>query len=238
MKKMAFMAGIVFVLFSCNSGNKESSEAAIDNSSEKVSSKENNKSYDCLKKFEDDYSALLTKEEMASVYAIDFDNAKNELRSGSYGEYIYRWPSDRPSFTIEVSGMKMENPDFNTMGIKTLSFSSDETKLKSIRETFDMGYKELSDKELDKIQENLNKQKDGVKKTGKDLMKVRAKMNWDFVDGLGSSAWYKWNENYGGELAVLAGRSKFYIITKISDNPEENREIAKKLAEKVLAKCN
>ena len=62
-------------------------------------------------------------------------------------------------------------------------------------------------------------------------------MSWEFVEGLGSSAWYKWDETYGGELAVLAGKAKFYIVIKISDDPKENRELAKKLAEKVIAKC-
>lgn len=237
MKKMAFLVGIVFVLFSCNSGNKESSEAVTANSNDDVSGKDSGKTYDCLKKFEDDYKGLLTQEEITSVYPVDFGSAKEELRSGSYGEYIYRWPSDRPTFTMEVSGMKMEIPDQNTLGIKMLSFSSDDTELKSIKETFNMGYKELSDKELEKIQANLDKQDAETKKTGKDLMKVRTKMKSDFVDGLGSSAWYKWDENYGGELAVLAGRAKFNIVTKISSDPEENKEVAKKLAEKVLAKC-
>ena len=69
-------------------------------------------------------------------------------------------------------------------------------------------------------------------------MKVRAKSSWDFVEELGSSAWYKWSEQWGGELVVLAGISQFTILTKISTNPEENREIAIKLADKVLAKCN
>lgn len=237
MKKMTFLAGIVFVMFACNSGNKESSGATSDGNN-KVSNKESGKTYNCLKKYQDDYKGLLSKEEIASVYPVDFDKAEEELRSGSYGEYIYQWPSDRPSFTMEVSGMKMELPDQNTIGIKMLSFSSDDIGLKSIKGTFDMGYKELSDAELEKIQANLDKQNEETQKTGKKLMKKRTKMKFDFVDGLGSSAWYKWNENYGGELAVLAGRAKFNIVTKISSDPEENKQVAKKLAEKVLAKCN
>lgn len=233
-----FLAGIVFILFSCNSGNKESSGATSDGKSENKTSKSDSKSYDCLKKFEDDYSLLLTKEEMAAVYPIDFDVADQELRSGSYGEHIYQWSSDRPTFTMEVSGMKMELPDENTIGLKNLSFNSDKTDLKSAIGTFDMAYKQLSQKELDQIQSNLEKAKDEVKETGKDLMKVRAKMSWDFVDDLGSSAWYKWNNQWGGELVVLAGRANFTILTKISADPDENRELAKKLAEKVIAKCH
>lgn len=239
MKKTTILAGLVFVLFSCNSGNKESSETNADSKSEKTSQKSNSKSYDCLEKFEDDYGALLTKEEMASVYAIDFDKTKNNLRSGSYGEHIYRWGSDRPSFTIEVSSMKMDVPDQNTIGIKNLFYSRSKQDMTSAIENFDMSYKQLSDKELDQIQKNIEKQQDGeVKSTAESLMKHRAKTSWEAVEALGSSSWYKWNENYGGELVVLAGRAQFTIIIKISSDPDENRELAKKLAEKVLAKCN
>lgn len=238
MKKTLFLTGIVFILFSCNSGNKENSEGASDNGNEAVSSKNKGKSYDCLKKFEEDYEGLLTKEEMASVYPEDYENAKKELRSGNYGEHIYRWPSNRPGFDMEMSGMKIKIPDNNTIGIKTFSFSTSKADQKSRTETFNMGYKELSDKELAQIQANLEKQSEEIKKTGKDMMKVRGKRNWDFVDNLGTSAWYKWGEKYGGELAVLAGRSKFYIVIKVSEDPAENRDLAIKLAEKVLAKCN
>ncbi|MBO3099930.1 hypothetical protein [Gelidibacter pelagius] len=236
MRKMTFLAVLFFVLFSCNNEKKGSSETKSDNKSEKVSNKSDGKSYDCLKDYKDDYEALLTKDEMTSVHPIN-DKAKVELRSGSYGEHIYRWNSNRPSFTMEVSNMKMDVPDQNTIGIKNLSFYSDKTDLKSAIGTFDMGYKQLSDKELEQIQKNLEKAEDEVKKTGEDLMKVRSKMNWDAVEGLGSSAWYKWSDQWGGELVVLAGRANFTILIKISDDPDENRELAKKLAEKVIAKC-
>ncbi len=230
--------GILLMCYACNSGDKKTSEATSEHQTEKVSNKVAKKSYDCLKDFQEDYGALLTKEEMAAVYPIDFGQAKHELRSGSYGEHLYRWPSDRPSITMEVSGMKIQNPDQNTLGVKMLSFFSDKTDAESAAATFDMAYKQLSDEELAKIEANLKKQSDEVKKTGEDLMKVRAKRSWEFVDGLGTRAWYKWNEQYGGELAVLAGKSKFYIINKISNDPRENLEVARKLAEKVLAKCD
>lgn len=239
MKKTVLLVGLVFMLFSCNSGNKESSATQSDDTSNQVNQKSNSTSFDCLKKFEDDYSALLTKEEMTSVHTIDFDNAKTNLRSGSYGEHSYVWPSDRPTFFMEISGMKMELPDQNTIGIKNLSFSSGKLDMASAIETFDMGYKQLSDKELEQIHKNIEKQQDGeIKSTAEDLMKHRVKSSWEAVKGLGSSAWYKWNENYGGELVVLAGSAQFTIITKISSDPDENRKLAKQLAEKVLAKCN
>lgn len=233
MKKVAFLVGIAFVLFSCNSGNNESSSSNSDKSAETL-----NKSYDCLKEYQEDYSGLLTKEDMTAVYSFDLNTAKVELRPGNYGRHIYSWLSDRPDLEYEVSGMKLKGPDRNTMGVALLSFYSDDSDMKSTRKLFDRGYKQLSEKELKEIENNLSKQNNEIKKTGKDMMKVRKKSNWDFVENIGSSSWYKWNNQFGGELAVLAGKAKFYIRLKISDDPQENLEVAKKLAEKVLAKCD
>lgn len=232
MKKTMLLTGISFLLFSCNSDS-------VTTSGENPETAINSKDLNCklLEEFEEDYSKLLTKEDIASVYSVDFETAKHELRSGSYGENIFRWPSDRPEFILETSGMKLNIPDQNTIGIKTFSYSTRDVEMKDLIDRFNMAYKELSEEELEKINKNLAKASEEVKSTGEDMMKIRGKRSWEFVDGLGSSAWYKWNENYGGELAVLAGKAKFYIIIKISADPNENRDLARKLAEKVIAKC-
>ena len=233
MKKSLFLVGMTFMFFSCNSDNSASSDEKNGNSNK--SGKELNCNF--LEQFEENYSGLLTKEEMASVYPIDFANAKEKLRNGSYGEYKYMWPSNRPDRDLDLNGTIIKSPDRNSMGIKTFSFDSDISDMQGNIDYFNMAYKELSKEELDKIDKNLAKQNEETKATGEDLMKVRGNRSWEFVDGLGSSAWYKWNELYGGELAVLAGQAKFYIDIKISSDPDENRELAKKLAEKVIAKC-
>lgn len=237
MKNLALLVSVVFLLFSCNSGNKESSSAS-DDSKETTSKSSDTKAYDCLEKYVEDYSGLLTKEDMISVHPFDLDEAKVELSAGNYGSHIYSWRSDRPEIEHKVSGMKMMLADMNTMGVALLSFASPDNDMKSIRSNFDMAYKQLSDAELKQIDDNLNKQKDDIKETGKKMMKARGKSSWEFVDGLGNSAWYKWNDRWGGELAVLAGRAKFYIRLKVSDDPDENRVVAEKLAEKVLEKCH
>ncbi len=237
MKKLTFFAGIALVLFSCNSGGKGSSESNSENGSETIRSKEDGKTYDCLKAFEADYAKLLTKEEMNSVSPFDMEKAKKDLRSGSYGEHKYRWESDRAPIETTLLNQTIKGPDYNTIGIANLSFYEDNSDLKSNRDYFDRGYKTLSEQELKAIEENLAKQTDEVKESGTGFMEARKKMQWEFVDGIGSSAWYKWNKDYGIEMAVLAGIAKFDIILKVSDNPEENLALAKKLAEKVLEKC-
>lgn len=237
MKNLAFLVSVVFVLFSCNSGSKESSSGS-DNSKETASTSSDLKAYDCLEKYVDDYSGLLTTEDMVSVYPFEVDEAKVKLRAGGFGHHKYSWPSDRPEIEYEASGIEIALEDMNMMGVSSLSFSRGKYGMKSIRSTFDMGYKKLSEAELKMIDDNLDKQNDDVKDTGKQMMKVREKRNWEFVEGIGNSAWYKWDEKWGGTLAVLAGRAKFDIELKISDNPEENRRVAEKLAKKVLDKCH
>lgn len=238
MKKSVLLLGLVFALFSCNSGNKESSSSASDEDSDKVSVNSSAKTYRCLEEFQDNYEKLLTKEEMAQIYQIDFDSAEVDLSSGTYGKYEYSWPSDRPDLEYEMSGMKIKGADKNLMGVSMLSFNSDKSDMNANKDHFDMGYKELSNDELKKIEENLSKQSDEVQKTGKDMMKVRAKRSWEFVDGTGSSAWYKWDDRYGGEMVVLAGKAKFTVKVKVSDDPSQNKGLAMKLAEMVMQKCH
>lgn len=231
MKNSILLLGIAIILFSCDSGNKKSTTTISETDSF------SGKTFDCLKPFQDSYDKLLTKQDIASVYAVNFDVAEEDVTPGSYGNYRLTWPSDRPQLEFEVSGMTMRGDDDNFIEVSKLSFNSGEGDLESHRDFFDMGFKELSDKELEAIAENLSKQSDEVQKSGKDFMEVRGKRLFEFVDGTGSSAWYKWHNTYGGELAVLAGRATFYINVKVSDDPKENREVAKKLAEKVMEKC-
>lgn len=238
MKKAIFLLSIALVLFACNSGNKDASPPATTENSEMATKPVDGKTYECLKEYQDHYDKLLTKEEMAAEFPINFEDAKVNLSSGSFGKHNYIWPSDRPDAEREISGMKMTLPDKNSMGVNSLSFYPEKSTLQSSLATFNRGYKKLTESELKQIEDNLEKADDDVKKAGKKLMKTRLKMKWDFVDGLGSSAWYQWNEDYGGKLAVLAGKAKFEINLKISNDPAQNLEIAKKLAQKVIDKCD
>lgn len=237
MKNSILLLGLAFALFSCNSGNKESSTSVANHASKQVNSNSNVDSYKCLEEFKEDYEKLLTKEEMASVHYINFETAKVNLSQGSYGSHEYSWPSDRPDMIQEISGMKMQLPDNNLIGVSNLSFISGTRNLQADKDSFDMGYKQLSEQELEKIEENLSKQSEEVKKTGKDMMKIRNSRSWEYIEDTGNSAWYKWNDKYGGELAVLAGKANFTVKSKINEDPEENKKIAIKLAHLILQKC-
>src|SRR5690554_403495 len=238
MKKATLVFGIALLLISCNSDKKKSSDSSDAQTSEKTSKKTDGKTYDCLIEFDDKYDELITREELASIYPFDVDEAKEKISNRSYVEYMVSWPSDRPDITMEVAGRTMNLPDRNTMGVAVLNFESEKSDLESIRDKFDMGYKDLSEEEIQKIEKNLENASEEVRASGEKLMAARKKNKSEFIDGIGSSAWYKWNENHGGELAVLAGRAKFNVRLKISDDPFENKEYAMKIASLILAKCD
>lgn len=68
-------------------------------------------------------------------------------------------------------------------------------------------------------------------------MKKRESMHFELVEGLGTRVYWKW-ERFGGELVTLVGKSKFTVVTKVSDDPSQNLELARKLALEVIRKCN
>lgn len=230
MKKTILIITIAAMAFSCSSDKKKSEEGDT--------AKTSSNSYDCLLKYEDKYDALLTVDEMASVYSFNPQEVEVDVSNRSYGHHTVKWPSDRPDMTLKVAGMDMTLKDENSLSVAVLSYFSKDLKLDEAKNQFDRGYKKLSAQEIDEINKNLEKTPEENREINKDLMDARTKMNYAFVDNLGSSAWYKWNKNYGGELAVLAGRTKFNIRTKISKDSLENLEVSKKLAQVIIEKCN
>lgn len=233
MKKLICAIGAFAFIIACDSATSGASDT-VESTSKKE--KTSTKSFECLMEFENDYSKLLSKEDMNDVFTIGTEDAEEDNREGSYGEYTYSWLSDRPNLEVEISGMKMKFPDRNKMGIALLSsYSSD---LKDPISQFDIAYRALSDEEIEEMKARIAESDDAdVREIGGEFADIRGEMAWQKVDDVGSSAWYKWDDTYGGELAVLAGYTTFYIRLKISADPNKNLEIAKELAKKVLEKC-
>lgn len=234
MKNFILPLVVGIITSSCNSNQKNS------DSSDKDISTTNIEKYDCLQKYEEDYAALITKEEFASVYPFDVDSVEEDLRNQpqGYGHYTLQWKSGRPDKEMVISGIAVPIPDQDMMSVNMLSTVSDSKDMEGVKNLFDRGYKKLSDEELAEIDKNLDKASAEVGETGKKLMEARKNRNYDFIEGLGNSAWYRWNENTGGELAVLAGNMKFLIRTKVGEDPKENERISKQLANIILKKCN
>lgn len=220
------------MVISCTSDKKKSEALENDGIENKDS-----EAYACLKEYEDRYDELASVKDMASVYPFEDQDYRVDLSNGSYGNHTVIWPSDRPNMDLVVAGTKMNIPDQNSMSLAVISTYSENMTLEAVRDRFEMGYKELSKEELEQINKNLEKTEGEVGETGKKLMDVRQKTNYAKIDNIGTSAWYKWSDTYGGELAVLGGRTKFDIRIRISNDSVYNLEHSKKLALLILEKC-
>lgn len=229
-KPILFVIMILLFITSCSSDKSNSNLLQEDTAGEKL--------FDCLASFSNDYSLLLSKEEMNSIYPFPKDEVELRNKSGRYGSLKLLWPSDRGEIHLEIAGRGVAYEDKNFMEIGQISFYDKEQGLESVMDLFDRGYRPMSQKEIDRIKERLKKSdNEDVRNMGGDLMNTRSQMKWQKVEGVGTSAWYEWRENNGIEMVVLAGFSKFQINVRISMDEAENLAIAKKMALLALSKC-
>jgi hypothetical protein len=63
-------------------------------------------------------------------------------------------------------------------------------------------------------------------------------LTYEPVNDLADRAYWKWNDTYGLELAVLSGAAHFTIKTKVTAHADTTLDAAVNLAKEVLAKCN
>lgn len=227
------------VILACSgtTDNKEVAKETSKESSGKISQ--------CLTDKDYKYEELLTKADIAKYVNIDESSYKTEVSStkGKYGSCTYSWDSNRPRIESEVMGRTIKRLDNNQVTIKMLDFYTDEdlerNEQNSVTYLFDMGYKKLSQAEYDKLLANLEKK---LSDKPKDLARAKkmldSRMNFKYktVDDLGDRAYWKWSD-YGVELVVLIGNSRFTIESKTTGEPESSLEHAVKFAREVLAKC-
>ena len=238
----------VLFLYSCNSAESESiSEENVVSSSSLSNSV--NKKADCLVTFNHDYSRLLTIDDVLKHVSIE-DPQKMEVKydeksvqkNPEYGEIFYNWPSDRPDVQISPS-FPLKQPDMNTISLTNLDFK--EGSPAEIQERFHTSYKVMSQEEIDAGMERLEKYyKDKPAKqleSAKKLLKARGESKNKPVEGIGDYAyWFPvkvMNLYLGSKIVVLTGNAQFEVTAKLSENDEENLELAKKIALEVLAKC-
>lgn len=206
----------------------------------------NDKYTTCLKNFDYQYEKLLTIEDIRKHTSIDDVSLESEIGSikGEYGYSKHRWASDRPDLKMELLGQTIQYPDRNTVEIKLLSFYSKEDltlyNQKTIPDLFNMGYKVLSNAEVEKITENYEKEyanDPAGLKNAKELLEIRLKSQYNSLANLGESAYWKWHDEHGIELSVLSGAVTFTIVTKVSADSKKSLDVAVSLAKEVLAKC-
>jgi len=241
MKKVMVSMLSMFLLASCSSvSSNEDSRSPILEVSGIMNLSRMAKVTDCLEAKNYEYSKILSQEDILKYYKVNFSRTKSSCgeTEGEYGSCIYTWKSGRPNLILEISGSIIKVPDDNSLGIKMLSFYYGSKE--EIVSKFDMSYKDLSKKEVDVISTNLEESYTNHEKLeeARSFMEIREENNkYELIEDLGSRAYWKWGNKYGGELVVLTGEASFTIVTKISEDRGENLELAKQLAGEVIGNC-
>ncbi len=237
-----------FLLFSCNSSENETAPGEK-NASTSASFKSGQKTATCLSKFGHDYSKLLTKGDVlkhipndsGEELEIKYD-PESVARNPEYGEIYYNWPSDRPDVQLSPS-FPLKQPDKNTVSLTNLVFN--EGDIASIQDRFHTSYKVMSQEQIEggmvRLEESFKDKPAKDLETAKKLLEARGKSKNISVAGIGDHAyWFPtkvMDLPLGSKIVVLVGNAQFEVVAKVSENDEENFELAKKIALEVLAKC-
>lgn len=191
----------------------------------------------CFQEYEQNYQELLTKNDIEQV--INIDEASYKFENSGYGAIQYQWGSDRPELEHSFSGQVIRGPDRNRVELKNLNFYDFPNNELAI-EQFEMSYKLLSDQELNQMIRNLEVQykndPEGLA-SAKKLLEMRTVSGFEVLEGLGSSAYWKWDAQHGIQLNVLIDQFSFTIECKLSADMDDNLKLAEQLAKKVLEKC-
>lgn len=247
MKKLSLLIFSSMLLVACGSGDSSETSTPSQN---KTSN--NTKVSDCLAKFNYDYDKMLTKEDILKhVSNVDAATIKSKLdkkekvNAPEYGECEYSWPSDRPKFEIKISTVSIKKDDDNKIIVSRLK-NNEDSKVENVSSAFDRAYKTLTEEEIEEMNKRIEKsmadKSEKEKKMAKGFVKQRGKFKYEFVNNVGDKAYWKSSQNIlapgGVELVVLAGKAQFTIDVKVSTDQAENLDIAKKMANEVIAKCN
>lgn len=247
MKKILLLMSVAGALLvsSCSSGGNGSSDNGQESTSgsakSEKASKGDSKIGNCLEKFDHDYAKMLTLDDIVSLHQINAEDVETDVSSthGQYGSVAYSWMSDRPDLAIEILGQTIRGPDKNRIELQQLSFHDDASA--STVDYFSRAYKKLSDEEIAVLTANLEKSYAGKPKEleqAKGFLEMRRHSKFIEVPDLGTIAYWKWDDTYGGELVTLVGKAQFAVMAKVSDNSDADLEAAKKLANEVINKCN
>lgn len=196
----------------------------------------------CFEQYKTELMTMLTKEEIASVYQGDL--AEAELKSdvkdkySRSASYKYYWPGDPDRSERLISNGRDLGPINYKIGAGDLVFYSDDAKfiIKRFKSTYD-----LTDAKKAKAREAINKEleKSGAdpktKNTSKSISNsIIPELKFTPVEGIGDAA--IWSHLHSS-LIVLKGRTKFTVFVDVSDNHQEDVDLAKKLAKIILDKC-
>lgn len=233
MNNFKFIAIIALLFFaSCSSGGTEGSL--------------NSAYVHCLAGFNYQYNEMLTKADVQKHVTIDENTFKENLdtKNETYGSVNYSWDSGRPNNEVTMSGFTLPVPDDNFVRMRLLSFyDASDLKLynqEDFTTLFDQSYKRISDEEYESLRANLEKGFKGSEeslKTAISLLDGRRKQTYVLIEGVGDRAYWRWHDERGLEMAVMAGEANFNLEVKISEDTQENVQVATALVQEILAKC-
>lgn len=165
--------------------------------------------FHCPKEYQEAYSKFLNSEEIFSIYKVEYE-IKEEEKGGEDGMYLIHWQDD-------------EGRPYK-MGVSSLSFFEQTADSTEVRTKFDEKYK----RQFEQLSHVLSDGKE----------KPKPRRTWQRILDVGDHAWFDYTEEKGGELEILAGRTKFMIITDLGDNRDLNLKVAIALGQKALEKCH
>jgi hypothetical protein len=194
---------------------------------------------------------MISKEQIAEIVGktaaeLEYDEGKSS--SSRYSTVGYSWKSDEQRIlTMETKVgdriIKTEAPlddqiDFGNIDIL------DEDNAKAL-EYFERTYGNKSKAAKERAKESLDRtaesRDDVTKEQAESLKKMVDKESSVKVEGVGSSAYYGIIDANGMvyiDLKVLDGNTMFKITTDVSSDSDKDLEIAKKVAQQIIANCN
>ena len=237
---------VMFALLSCGSKNEEntSSAGAIKNSciADLVESNEIEK--------------MLTKEQLAVT--VDIESGEIEMKdnksgSAKYSTVAYNWePAEERYFIMETkipagAGGETEVIETKTKAVNKVSFGQVEVfgeKIEDPQEYFRYTYGPKTAEEKEKIKEQVDKSQktsDKVdKKSAETIKKMLDKENSTELEVGDMAFWSKvsYANVTEAKIRVLHGNTMFTVSADVSENIEEDLEVAKRVAAQIIANCD
>jgi hypothetical protein len=232
------------ILASCGS----SSEQSADSTESKASTESSGHS--CLWEMGDAPEQLLTMEEAASLTGVAAEDLEQDANP-KYQNVQYNWNSGRKAeFNIGGKKMPMDANDFVAVNVKQLTekklnpkWNKDNDPLTPM-EYFDKFHAGVAEGAKEAIQEEIDKQNpenaEGAKKVV-GMMKFEGFQEYDNIGDKAHSEVNASGEKATGlrqtELTFLHGDVVVIVVVDISEDDEEDRVLAEKIAKAVAAKC-
>ena len=238
-----FLCIVSLMTSACNFNETTSADTTLEEDSSASSS------VTCVFDFQDKYDQLLPLETIQKHYSGEMSSAKMIYNKSANAEgqkrdsYVYSWPSDRTK-TIKIGNNEMNVPLPNEIGIKWLG--DDLYKImnkESAIASFKAFYKTVSQKEveeaLDKAEAKmLNNEaiNEETKSQASDMAAGLSKgAEYQPVAGVADAAAWDVRDN---ALIILVGERTLKVVANMTENTEENKALAIKLAGEVLVRCD